>query len=380
MNTFIKKINVEKIYLISISFLVFMYVTKMVANFPFKYYSYFLLILRLFAYLLIGIKFLIDLYSKKHTLKEVAIIIILGIYMLVISYQSKTFGYMTYFMYIVTSKDVGYNKIIKCVLTLFIISTSFVLVLTKFGIINDKIFSLNIRNRHGLGFNWTTVFPNMFMYMTLYLVYIRKSKITLYEVFIVLLIAIFCYKITDTKSAFALTVLAILFAYFLKHIKVLLMYHKFYNYISLILPILMAMFIIIISYYYNSDNIIMAKINSILTGRLSLGKNAIEEFGFTFMARTLPLVGGEPLDGSTYNFVDSSFLLYLLNFGIIFFALLMSLLEYFAYLINLKKDTYMLLVFCIFIIHSTFDPQLLNLCFNYFLLVLSYKNTKINNT
>ena len=376
----LKKINFEKIYLISISILVFMYVTKMAFNYPFKYYNYFLLLLRLVSYTLISFKFICDLYNKKYSAKEAAIILLIGIYLIIISYQSKTFGYMTYFMYIVTSKGVDYYKIIKYVLTSFIVSTAFVLILTKFGIINDKIFSLNIRNRHGLGFNWTTVFPNMFMYMTLYLIYIRKSKISLYEVLIVISIAIFCYIMTDTKSAFALTVLAVFSAYLLKHIKVLSKYHKFYNYISLILPVLMAMFIIIISYCYNSDNIIMAKINSVLTGRLALGKNAINEFGFTFMARALPLVGGEPLDGSTYNFVDSSFLLYLLNFGIIFFILLMALLEYFANLINLKKDTYMLLVFCIFIIHSTFDPQLLNLCFNYFLLVLSYKNTKINNT
>lgn len=373
----LKKIDGEKFFLISISVLVFMYVTKMAINYPFKHYNYFLLLLRLVSYTLIGVKFICDLYNKKYSLNEVLIIFLIGIYMLIISYQSKTFGYMTYFMYIVTSKDVDYNKIIKCILTLFIISTSFVLILTKFGIINDKIFSLNIRNRHGLGFNWTTVFPNMFMYMTLYLIYIRKNKISLYEVIIVISIAIFCYIMTDTKSAFVLTVLGILLAYFLKYNKYLQKYHKIYNYIALVLPILMASLIIIVSYLYNSDNMVLSKINSILSGRLSLGKRAINEFGFTFMARTLPLVGGEPLDGSTYNFVDSSFLLYLLNFGIIFFVLLMSLLEYFAYLINSKKDTYMLLVFCIFIIHSTFDPQLLNLCFNYFLLVPSYENSEI---
>ena len=376
----LKKISGEKIFLISISILVFMYVTKMAINYPFKHYNFFLLLLRLVSYTLISVKFICDLYNKKYSLKEVLIIFLIGIYMLIISYQSKTFGYMTYFMYIVTSKDVDYNKIIKCVLTSFIVSTAFVLILTKFGIINDKIFSLNIRNRHGLGFNWTTVFPNMFMYMTLYLIYIRKSKIFLSEVLIVISIAIFCYIMTDTKSAFVLTVLGILLAYFLKYNKFLQKYHKIYNYIALVLPIFMASLIIIVSYLYNSDNMVLSKINSILSGRLSLGKRAINEFGFIFMARTLPLVGGEPLDGSAYNFVDSSFLLYLLNFGIIFFVLLMSLLEYFAYLINLKKDTYMLLVFCIFVIHSTFDPQLLNLCFNYFLLVLSYKNTKINNT
>lgn len=380
MNSIFKKINCERLYLISISILVFMYVTKMAYNYPFKYYNYFLLGLRLVACLLVGIKFIYDVISKKYCFKELIAIFFIGIYMLVVSYQSKTMGYMTYFIYIVTSKGVNYNTIIKFVLLSFIVSTAFVLILTAFGVIKDHIYSINIRNRHGLGFNWTTVFPNMFMYMTLYLIYIRKTKISLYEVLIVISIAFFCYKMTDTKSAFVLTVLGILLAYFLKYNKYLQKYYKIYNYIALVLPILMASLIIIVSYLYNSDNMVLSKINSILSGRLSLGKRAINEFGFLFMARTLPLVGGEPLDGSAYNFVDSSFLLYLLNFGIIFFVLLMSLLEYFAYLINFKKDTYMLLVFCIFIIHSTFDPQLLNLCFNYFLLVLSYKNTKINNT
>lgn len=377
MNSILKKINCERLYLISISILVFMYVTKMAYNYPFKYYNYFLLGLRLVAYLLVGIKFIYDVISKKYCFKELIAIFFIGIYMLVVSYQSKTMGYMTYFIYIVTSKGVNYNTIIKFVLLSFIVSTAFVLILTAFGIIKDHIYSLNIRNRHGLGFNWTTVFPNMFMYMTLYLIYIRKSRIALYEVFIVLSIAIFCYITTDTKSAFVLTVLGILLAYLLKYNKFLQKYHKIYNYIALGLPILMASLIIIVSYLYNSDNMVLSKINSILSGRLSLGKNAINEFGFTFMARTLPLVGGEPLNGSSYNYVDSSFMLYLLNFGIIFFVMLMALLEYFANLINSKKDTYMLLVFCIFIVHSTFDPQLLNLCFNYFLLVLSYKGTKI---
>lgn len=377
MNSILKKINCERLYLISISILVFMYVTKMAYNYPFKYYNYFLLGLRLVAYLLVGIKFIYDVISKKYCFKELIAIFFIGIYMLVVSYQSKTMGYMTYFIYIVTSKGVNYNTVIKFVLLSFIVSTAFVLILTAFGIIKDHIYSLNIRNRHGLGFNWTTVFPNMFMYMTLYLIYIRKTKISLYEVLIVISVAFFCYIMTDTKSAFVLTVLGILLAYFLKYNKLLQKYHKIYNYISLVLPVLMASLIIIVSYLYNSDNMVLSKINSILSGRLSLGKRAINEFGFTFMARALPLVGGEPVDGSTYNFVDSSFLLYLLNFGIIFFILLMALLEYFAYLINLKKDTYMLLVFCIFIIHSTFDPQLLNLCFNYFLLVPSYENSKI---
>ena len=355
-----------------------MYVTKMAANYPFKYYNYVLLVLRLISYSLIGIKFLIDIINKKYSINELLIIFILGIYMLIISYQSKTFGYMTYYMYIVTSKDVDYNRIIKCVLISFIISTVLVLILTFFGIIKDKIFSLNIRNRHGLGFNWTTVFPNMFMYMTLYLIYVRKNKITIIEVLAVIAIAIFCYIMTNTKSAFALTILAILLAYLLKYNKFLLKYNKFYNYISLCLPVFMAFLIIIISYNYDSSNMILSKINSILSSRLSLGKNAINELGFTFMARVLPLVGGEPIDASTYSYVDSSFLLYLLNFGIIFFVLMMLLLEYFAYFINLKKDTYMLLIFSIFIIHSTFDPQLLNLCFNYFLLVWSYRNSKIS--
>ena len=46
----------------------------------------------------------------------------------------------------------------------------------------------------------------------------------------------------------------------------------------------------------------------------------------------------------------------------------------FGKLINNKKDIYMLIVFVIILVHSTFDAQIFQLSNNYFMFLLSYKN------
>ena len=166
--------------------------------------------------------------------------------------------------------------------------------------------------------------------------------------------------------------------YLIKRFKFLQKYKKIYSVISISLPVALSTFIVLISAFFNNDSAFFSKFNRILSGRLALGNYAIKQYGFELFARHIIFAGGEIKDSSiTYNFVDSSYLLYLINFGIIFLVLLIVLLTYFAHLINTKKDVYMFMIFCIITLHSTFDPQLLNLCFNYFLMVWSYKNTKI---
>ena len=140
------------------------------------------------------------------------------------------------------------------------------------------------------------------------------------------------------------------------------------------MPIILSTGIILLSLTYNNNIEILNKINTILSGRLSLGHKGIVDYGFTFLARRIVFSGGDTLKGIEYNYVDSSYLQLLLNFGIIFYVLLILYILYFASLINQKKDIYMLLVFVIFISHSTFDPQLINMAFNYFLISTSYKS------
>ena len=90
-------------------------------------------------------------------------------------------------------------------------------------------------------------------------------------------------------------------------------------------------------------------------------------------------VGGEPGEGIAYNYVDSSYMQSLLNFGPIILALILAGLILMGIFIAIRKDTYFLLVFVLFAVHSTFDPQLTWIGYNCFLMAYSYIHCDANH-
>ena len=139
------------------------------------------------------------------------------------------------------------------------------------------------------------------------------------------------------------------------------------------LPILLTLFIVLVSYFYNPNIEWMNRFNALISGRLRLGKMGLESFGVHLFAKHIILKGGDE-----YNYIDSAYIRYLVNFGIIFAMFITAYLTYFAKLISDKKDTYMFIIFSVLLLHSTFDPELLSMGFDYFLFVLSYRHFSVN--
>lgn len=70
---------------------------------------------------------------------------------------------------------------------------------------------------------------------------------------------------------------------------------------------------------YSAGNSIAVKINSLMTGRLALASDALRDYGLSLFGHSLPQVGngGSAFARPDYNFVDISYNLILLQFGII---------------------------------------------------------------
>ena len=222
-----KNIKFEnKIYLVAIFLIASMYTLRAAYSWPFQYMSNIFTFMRLAAYLLLGVKFILNLINRKYTLLQFVVIVIIGLYMCLISYQSKTIGYLCYYICIITAIDIKYSNIIKTALLAFVISASFVLLLCHFGVVEDYIFQKETRKRHGLGFGWTTHLPNLYMYIVLYIIYLKKNNINYLLCIILFAINILLFKMTNTKSAFILTTIAIFISILLMCI---MMYIKYYH-------------------------------------------------------------------------------------------------------------------------------------------------------
>ena len=350
-----------------------MYILSSVPSYPFPHIKYLFYAMRLISYGLVALKFILDVFNKKYSVKELIIVSIIGIYLLHVSYATKTIGYIVYYIYVIVGKDVNYKKIIKTALISFSICVLIVVLFSKTGILEDQIHIQGKRNRHTFGFYGATYLPSYFMFIVLYYAYIRKHKIKLLEIMILLLINIFIYVMTNTKSAFALTSIAIISLAVLKHIKPLRVYYSFYKYVTLVSSLVVPIITIIISFAFNPNVIWMARLNRLLTGRLLLSKKAFDTYNISLLARYIPT----HLDDGNYIYIDSSYVRCILIFGVVFFFLALMALVYYAYLINKKQDIYMFVIFMILIIRFAFDAELFGMSFNYFLFLLSYRELKV---
>ena len=136
--------------------------------------------------------------------------------------------------------------------------------------------------------------------------------------------------------------------------------------------------IISISIKYDQSIQWMEKFNKLISGRLGLGKRGYLNYDIQLLGQKIQWVGGEPEDVTIYNYVDSSYMQMLLNFGPIILALILIGLILIGIFIAIRKDTYFLLVFAIFIVHSTFDPQVAWIGYNSFLMAYSYICCDVN--
>ena len=129
---------------------------------------------------------------------------------------------------------------------------------------------------------------------------------------------------------------------------------------------------IFLTYFYNPNSEIFRRLNWALTGRLSLGKQAISNFGVHLFGQQ---INWELQQRSTsvfddYMYVDSSFVNILLHYGII--LLIVICLSYYKVFSNKKFDTIETIVIVILILHSMFDPQFFEMMYNPMLLLMGF--------
>ena len=297
-------------------------------------------------------------------------------YVTFVSYRSKTIGYFVYFAFIIVGHNVDYLKIIKIAFFSICFNVSLILLFCFAGIIPNLIYQNGNRVRQSLGFGYPPLLSNYVFYATLCYLYIKKNKITIPIYIVILIINSFIFIKTDTKSAFCLSLMTIILFITISNLKINYNIRNLFYKFIFILPTTSAIFAILISYFYTPNNIIFSKLNSLLTGRLSLANRALNDYGVKWLGQHIVFHGYDS-SGALYNIIDSSFVLYLIILGIIFLVFLVAFLTYFAKLISQKDDIYFAIIFMIVLLHSIFDAQLFQISYNYFMFIISYYNYKL---
>lgn len=323
---------------------------------------------------LIGVLF--DCFEQKR-------IILMGVLVLVTALSFLVCGNKTMLLYMLLFLG-AYEISAKMVLRLSVIVQSFILftvvIFSQIGLVEDHIFESADRIRHGLGFSWTTTGAVLFFYMAFAYVCVRNKKITYIELAVMELINFYFFKTTDSKMVFYLGTLGLVFWAMMKLFGFRFPVTRAFRHVVLFAPTVVAAFSVAIHKFYVAGNPFWDMADKFLNTRLRLGNAGIKTYGIHLFGQQIKWVGfkagQENYDG--YNYVDCSYLQILLEYGVVFLAVV--ILIYTLILYKAVKSENYIMVWCVLfiLVFGITEPRLMNLSFNPFpvLLLCNYDWSK----
>ena len=317
------------------------------------------------GYLLCLVK--IVLSRKEYSINEIIFFCILFAVFLISGFNIQhKFFFLTAILLISTvgADAVSISKISLCIQSVILFVVVF---LSQIGLLEDKIFNPETRSRHILGFNWITVAPILFFFICLLYIYIRSEKFKWYEAIVLELINYYFYHMTNTRMTFLLCSVVIIFFTVQSLWKGFFGYLKKLNWVYFIIPIVLVIVSIVAAYFYNPDNSIFLKANSILSGRLQLGHDALHYYKFPLFGQGIIWNGfGLLNDGivDNYNYVDCSYLQIGMWYGAFVLILLIAIYMYGIYKSIKANNYWAVFVFLFVLVHSMTEPHLINVAVN----------------
>lgn len=329
-------------------------------------------IIIVFACVFLIFKYIIDKHSTESIIYSTLIIIVAGL----ISYiTSGWYVIMVLAILLINMKNINIRKLIIIWIIEISILMLFIAISYKLGVIGETTISWDRDTgigRYTLGYNYTTFSSNYFFHLTIFYLYIKGNLIKYLELGVLALLNIYLYNFTNTKAAVIYSVLAIILVILIKKFN----FSKGVSYINKFSMFVGGFAAGLLTYLYKYDSAIISEINVILSGRLYYGYKGIEEYGITLFGQKITWITEVILDSELqYNYIDSSYLNIMFNYGIIVLLFVM-LGYYFLGKRNISNDIYYSILILIITLHSMFDPQLIEIMYNPSILLLGYVITR----
>lgn len=332
------------------------------------------------SYLLICTKILLDFVYGKYSKRECALIIVITALMILSAKSAGNKSMLIYWTFIVAARDIELEEIVKAAIMIHLCCMLIIIASCVGGIIEDRVYMQGVdRNRLSLGYQYTTDSSNYFFHIILMYIYIKRDKISWESIGVLTLCNILLFKLTDTKSAFLLGIFALFVATIMKIFRSMRNNNVIYKAGAVLVVPVMSGIMICLSSFCDGKIQWLTSLDKILNGRLTLGYNAFNTYGIHFWGKSIQWIGGtrDYIENSgEYNYVDSSYIQILLSYGVVFFLFVCLLFIVLGWKAAKMNDIYLIMILSVIAIHSAFDPQLLWMAFNPFIMCYSYLRKK----
>lgn len=239
------------------------------------------------------------------------------------------------------------------------------------------------RVRYSMGFDWVST-PGILLFFLILLADVRHLRIRS-QLEVLLFVLLFCVLYLFTKARF-LFLLCGLYCLWIAARRAWNLArpgqmaavgrrwldHAWVEWLLILTPVILAVFSIVVILVYNPENAFLARIDSMLSGRLSIAKNAWNQYGVHLFGKNITWIGyglGVTIQGD-YNYVDNSYLQFLLNYGLLLWLMLLGglclLMRRFVIHSQGRNISALLMV----LIMGLIEPYLINPFFNPFFALL----------
>ncbi len=276
------------------------------------------------------------------------------------------------------AKNIPYRKILKIYIWCGVAVLFSAVLGSMTGCITDLVYNHSRGYRHSFGVVYATDFAAHLAYMILaiWVAYEGIPGLAMSVVGLALAaVAYFgayaqCGAIVMVLSAFAMIYVSFSDYQEKKGSNISSFLKRAENIFILLIPVC-ALTMCGLMFFYNSSNPLMAKINSAISGRLQLAVNARTNYGVKLFGTAFDMVGagGSTVGRSGYNFVDSSYCMIFIRYGVVTFLIVLLLMMRTAWLAKKCRDKRLLAAMALVAIHSMIEHHLLEPSYDVFFFI-----------
>lgn len=284
-------------------------------------------------------------YSSKQLLFIILALFIVGI----TGYNSHQLDllYLS-FALVIGAKDIDFFKILKvCFITGFVICLISIIG-SWVGLIENKAYHISIdtmdmmgadsTKRYCYGYAWPTDCANHISFLSLVYWLKKGGLLNMIEMLLFIFAFWFVFEINKTRQASLIILIMILLSIYLKYLerRQRIPSKLFLKILVFSIPFCAALSLFT-TLAYDEGDLFWVAVDLVFSTRLSLGLDAIEQYGIPWLGQYILMVGADA-GMMEYNYVDSSYLQAYLLWGIVLTTILIIIFVKINYSAYKRKD------------------------------------------
>lgn len=286
-----------------------------------------------------------------------------------------SYGFLLYIpALVIGAMDLDYKKILKASFTIDFATLALAFIASCSGAVRDLSYEAGLRYRHSFGIVYPTDFAARTFYLLLAAWILFDNIYIIVSIFTVIFSAWFIFYFCQARcSGTMILLLAVCMAYeyFTRKGASRKLPVRIIDRLCVWCAPVCAVFMICLSLFYTENVQWMQALDGLLTQRLSLSNQAINQHGFTFFGTAFAQEGqgGTTAYNFFYNFVDSSYVLIILRYGIAVFVLFLVMAVYQGMAALRANHRKLLLAGALVALHSAIEHHMPEVNYNIFLLL-----------